>query len=542
MSLTEPTGSPQELYEQGMGHYQRREWRQSLLCFRQLKKIEPNWPGIDSLIDEVSWFLQLEEVEARPGQLLMPEVPVPGTGWGTGRWRWLVPAFLVLVLAITLAIWQGWIPILGLGSNLEREALYNRGQSSLAVGDYETARQVFAELDRLSPGDPAAREGLERANRLEALARAYQAAQEAIKEARWSTAEERLADVLAIDPTYGDVAQLVAFVRHQRKASELYRAGVVAYDSGDLSSSIELLESLVELDPTYEQTAVRELLFVLYMSDGEALIAAPDAGMQQTRQAIGRFGKALALRPRNMQAAEESQLANQFLQTQQAMQREDWAQALTLIESLLQQRPDYANGRASVLLEGLLVQTGESAREEGRDSAGAVATGPASASTRQPTPADAPVIQAPAQSGTVVAAASTETLTPVARTEEPPVVVVEADILNVRLGPGTDYPIVGQVSAETELLLVGRNEAGDWLVVCCVDDQPGWVTVRLVRTDSDLSLLPIGLAPTRVPTPTPTATALPTATPTVTPVVTAPPPLPDQPDPTPTPLPTRPPR
>ena len=94
-----------------------------------------------------------------------------------------------------------------------------------------------------------------------------------------------------------------------------------------------------------------------------------------------------------------------------------------------------------------------------------------------------------------------------------PYVEVQSDTLNVRLGPGTDYPVLGQVVLGDRFTLVGRNEAGDWLVVCCVDEQAGWVTARLVSTAADVGLLPVGLAPTRVPT----ATALPTvaATPTV---------------------------
>ncbi len=50
-----------------MAYYQRREWRQALDHFRRLKAIEPNWPGLDPLIDEASWLLQLEQVDDRAG-------------------------------------------------------------------------------------------------------------------------------------------------------------------------------------------------------------------------------------------------------------------------------------------------------------------------------------------------------------------------------------------------------------------------------------------------------------------------------------------
>ena len=67
-----------------MAHYQRREWQEALDYFQQLKEVEPNWTGLDSLIDEASWFLQLESVEARPGQAPAEESSDVGT-WPIGR-------------------------------------------------------------------------------------------------------------------------------------------------------------------------------------------------------------------------------------------------------------------------------------------------------------------------------------------------------------------------------------------------------------------------------------------------------------------------
>ena len=105
------------------------------------------------------------------------------------------------------------------------------------------------------------------------------------------------------------------------------------------------------------------------------------------------------------------------------------------------------------------------------------------------------------------------TPTPVAVALPTPFVESQTDTLNVRLGPGTDFPTIGQVTAGAKLALVGRNAAGDWLVVCCVDEKPGWVAARLVRTEADIAALPVGLPPPQAPT----ATPLPTATSTITP-------------------------
>ncbi len=555
--MTAPTDSPQPsprptgdadaasetlhaelLYEQGMASYQRRDWRKALESFTWLKTIEPNWPGLDPLIDEARWLLQLEQAEQRAGA--MQEEEGDERRRPAALLRWVAPLVVAGALLAVLAWWQGWLP--SVGDRLEHEALYNRGQASLAVGDYQGAREAFSSLLALGPDRFAAQanEGLERAARLEQVALAYEEAHAAMLAEDWDTAEARLRSILAVDPVYADASSLLDQVLHQRAASTLFRAGVAAYDEGQYGQAIEQLERLTELDANYQRDAVRELLFVLYLRDGRALLAMPDTNADTIRQALARFGKALALRPRNVEAAEEQQLANRYLSVHQALERNSPVQAEAALLALLAQQPDYAGGQAAELAYSLLLQRGEGARAAG-DVAGAArafeqAQGLAVADPSQAQEA-LRQLQPPATATPEMAAAPT------------PFVQVQEDLLNVRLGPGTDFPIVGQLSAGSQLALVGRDVSGDWLVVCCIDGKPGWVAARLVSTEADLLALPVGLPPTRAPvaptataaqtpgvtrpavaTPTPAATATPAPQPTDTPE-----PAPIEPTPTPPP-------
>lgn len=554
--MTAPTDSPQPsprptgdadaasetlhaelLYEQGMASYQRRDWRKALESFTWLKTIEPNWPGLDPLIDEARWLLQLEQAEQRAGA--MQEEEGDERRRPAALLRWVAPLVVAGALLAVLAWWQGWLP--SVGDRLEHEALYNRGQASLAVGDYQGAREAFSSLLALGPDRFAAQanEGLERAARLEQVALAYEEAHAAMLAEDWDTAEARLRSILAVDPVYADASSLLDQVLHQRAASTLFRAGVAAYDEGQYGQAIEQLERLTELDANYQRDAVRELLFVLYLRDGRALLAMPDTNADTIRQALARFGKALALRPRNVEAAEEQQLANRYLSVHQALERNSPAQAEAALLALLAQQPDYAGGQAAELAYSLLLQRGEGARAAG-DVAGAArafeqAQGLAVADPSQAQEA-LRQLQPPATATPEMAAAPT------------PFVQVQEDLLNVRLGPGTDFPIVGQLSAGSQLALVGRDVSGDWLVVCCIDGKPGWVAARLVSTEADLLALPVGLPPTRAPV-APTATAAQTpgvtrpATPTPAATATPAPQPADTPEPAPIePTPTPPPR
>lgn len=92
--------------------------------------------------------------------------------------------------------------------------------------------------------------------------------------------------------------------------------------------------------------------------------------------------------------------------------------------------------------------------------------------------------------------------TPSPNTE--PLMVVAAEIVNVRLGPGIAYDLIASAQAGDEFPLIGRNEQGDWWQVCCFNgDQPGWLYGPLVDTygaEEIAIALDIPPLPTAVPT------------------------------------------
>jgi hypothetical protein len=110
------------------------------------------------------------------------------------------------------------------------------------------------------------------------------------------------------------------------------------------------------------------------------------------------------------------------------------------------------------------------------------------------------------------------TATPtVTNTPLPPVVVkITTDQANVRQGPGQAYPAVARLDAGTEVTVVGRNRAGDWWKICCVNGVDVWVSASVAEATGPLwtiaevpNIPPPPPAPPRPPatfTPAPTAT------------------------------------
>ena len=98
-----------------------------------------------------------------------------------------------------------------------------------------------------------------------------------------------------------------------------------------------------------------------------------------------------------------------------------------------------------------------------------------------------------------------------------PVISVLAPNLNVRSGPGTNYPVIGSLKTDEVVSIVGRNTDSSWWVIQS-GALRGWVinTTVYVQVSGDTSKIPLVAAP---PSPIPTL-ATPTAIPALIPTST----------------------
>ena len=85
----------------------------------------------------------------------------------------------------------------------------------------------------------------------------------------------------------------------------------------------------------------------------------------------------------------------------------------------------------------------------------------------------------------------------------------DQDQINVRGGPGTDYPIVGVLVAGQRVPALGRSPGGDWVEISYlgVDGGIAWVYSYYVTVDKELPIIE--------PPPTPTPRVTPTIDPTL---------------------------
>ncbi len=118
-----------------------------------------------------------------------------------------------------------------------------------------------------------------------------------------------------------------------------------------------------------------------------------------------------------------------------------------------------------------------------------------------PTPTDAVAIGAVAEALPAVAEAAPAVLSvPAAVTPAVTQVVITAPSVNVRTNPGLDGQILRTVPVDTVFELAGKNDAGDWLRICCVDGAEGWVFAELARVDTATPVASVAAPSAAAPT------------------------------------------
>ena len=133
---------------------------------------------------------------------------------------------------------------------------------------------------------------------------------------------------------------------------------------------------------------------------------------------------------------------------------------------------------------------------------------PPTATPKPPTPTPKPPTPTPEPP---TATPEPPTATPEPEPETPQ--AVASRNMNVRGGPGTDYPAIGSATAGDSFDITGKAPDGSWYEVCCFgDEEKGWLSASLVTVEGDAAAIEVA-ADIPEPPPTPTARPQPTSPP-----------------------------
>lgn len=72
-----------------------------------------------------------------------------------------------------------------------------------------------------------------------------------------------------------------------------------------------------------------------------------------------------------------------------------------------------------------------------------------------------------------------------------PRITIRGNNVNLRAGPGNDFPSLGRAANGDQFELLGRNPDATWVQGCCLARQPVWIAARFVETPVPLSAVPL---------------------------------------------------
>ncbi|MEZ4862435.1 MAG: hypothetical protein R3C14_14050 [Caldilineaceae bacterium] len=250
------------------------------------------------------------------------------------RWAlWLSGAVTLLAGALlVLAI------VLGVRAGQQQLEIKRRQQIGVALqhaleyhnaGEWDAARNAYAEVLILDPNNSAALNGL-------AYIRQFEGSVPTGENAAVATAPPATLPVpstpLAVTPVATSAA--VASGNTDDGAALLAKAQL-AFNAGRWAEAVELLVDLRRQQPAYQSAQVQELLFDAYIN-----LATEKDNQDKLEEAVALFDQAIALRPDATEIRQERQLIAEYLDVL-TYTGADWAQTVRILRNLYQQEADY---------------------------------------------------------------------------------------------------------------------------------------------------------------------------------------------------------
>jgi len=285
--------------------------------------------------------------------------------------RFVIPAVIVVALlalaAVVLLALQLWI--LPQTTEQRQKArisqIRQEAQVALASGDYDRAVLAYNEILGLLSDDPEAKDGLEQASQLGAIASLYSEAIAQMEAHHWEGALSLLQQIQAQQPDYRDVGERIAFVQNEQDLSTRFGQAEAAFERGYYELAVQEYEALQSSDYGFQRETVQDHLFLSYLQLGLAEEAAAGSDLSKLQTALDEFEKALALRPDDAQAKGETQLLRLYLASLDEFKSGNWSQAVASLTPVYEARPDFAAGAAAQRLYEAKVALGDELLAEG---------------------------------------------------------------------------------------------------------------------------------------------------------------------------------
>ncbi len=392
------------LFRETQREFQLGNWASGLAHLQELEEAYPLEPELRSWRQEMVLRSRMDEVEVdeagRQKRIFYKNLAFRLVG------VFLVIVLVVLGLqAFSRTIqsqWKSTVSQMQEESNtLVLAAQFRNGQNLLLANRPEEALASFQEVAAVNPNYPQLDAFMNQAKQMVEMETTYQEAVALKERGDISGALRAFQNITDRDPRYKDVALRIQELQNSLNLEDQFAQATAAYGDNRWSEAVVGFEALKAADPTYRQADVEDLLYQSYLNAAEAklteqeptyesLLEADDyyrkalALKPQNKEIINKqatarrsvedylvnsymntalqsltgqadslealqiaednFGKALALRPDDLQVTQQLNYARKYINGVESYNKGLWTQAITNLEAVYAEEPDYANG------------------------------------------------------------------------------------------------------------------------------------------------------------------------------------------------------
>ncbi|MFB0545293.1 MAG: tetratricopeptide repeat protein, partial [Anaerolineae bacterium] len=263
-------------YEQGLRHFDAKEWQEALDFFEEVLNIAPAYKDAERLAEIARAELKEQEEERVRQQKVIAFYAQAEKCLADRQWQKAYDLLLeVLDLdpnykdARSLADKaRGELDAIAEKRRQLRalETLYQQGEEHFDEGRWQEAIDFFeqiTDLDQAYVGlDPRYEEALtklDEARKQRQLEVVYTEGLDCFETGQWDEAIQRFESIMALVPEYRDVSSRLEEVKRQRQLDVLYTAGEEHLKAGRWDEAIASFEELIELEPGYRDVELARL-------------------------------------------------------------------------------------------------------------------------------------------------------------------------------------------------------------------------------------------------------------------------------------------
>jgi tetratricopeptide (TPR) repeat protein len=346
------------LFSEGRAHMQAGEWQAAIRCFEQLAALHPGDAAVQTALDDARFKARLDastRVRARTS---------------TFPWRtWLLRGVAVVVAAAFLI--EGWLvlqhqvaPALARAQSERQLAdLLAQSNALLSAEKLDEAQAGFEAVLKLAPENAEANAGLQRVRGGKEVLALYLAGASLQDSADYTGALEKFTEVSVRSPGYKDTSARISRIKQAMELDGLFAAAEDDFQATAFDDARLKYEQIHELDANYRHDQIAGRLFDLYMRQGRDLIDQQQPSLDTVRQAGEHFTRALAMQPRNSDAALEQRLTRLYLDGNKAVSANNWELAVNQLAEAFGLRPDYLGGMVVPPLYDAYIRYGDTFRD-----------------------------------------------------------------------------------------------------------------------------------------------------------------------------------